>query len=140
MSRKKNFIPQQEYSKKGRGDSFAAIYKSMMDSEAWRDITKNQIVLYVYMRIYGVNNRRPKKDYPEREDLQNDITFYFNMGLAEKVGLYKRGNSGSFYSDIKALEEHGFIKTISNGKINQTKSIYSFSDEWRRWNKKAKTM
>lgn len=37
------------------------------------------------------------------------------------------------HSDIKALEEHGLIRTVFNGKPTKRKSIYGFSNKWQTW-------
>lgn len=38
-----------------------------------------------------------------------------------------------FYKDVKALETHGFIKTVSNGSSTKKKSIYKFVGDWKQW-------
>jgi hypothetical protein len=80
-------------------------------------------------QYYGV--RKPGKDFPTIEDLQDEKMFYFNLALAEKYNLYSRKNRGAFYKDIHALEEYGFIQCIANGRSTKKRSIYIFSDDWQ---------
>ncbi len=114
-------------------DTSANIYESMLMSESFQDLSKNQRLLYICMKSRYYGHRKPKKDFPGIAEVQSDECFYFNLELAVEYGLYTRNNHTTFYNDIKAIEKHGFIKTISNGKATKTKSIYRFSSEWRNW-------
>lgn len=134
MARKKIYKPKSFESTGKVNDTSANIYDSMLMSKSFLHLTKNQRLLYVYMKNQYYGKRKPCKDHPDIEILQGDDLFYFSMGMAEKYGLYKKGSQGQFYKDIRAIEEHGFIKTIVNGKVKKEKSIYCFSDEWKRWN------
>ena len=106
----------------------------MLQSAAFKDLTKNQRLLYVYMKAQYYGKRKPGKDYPNIEQFQGDELFYFNKKLAIQYGLYTDGNHKAFYSDIKAIEQHGFIKTVSSGKHTKSRSIYKFTGEWKMWN------
>ena len=83
-------------------------------------------------QYYG--KRKPGKDFPDIEQLQGNELFYFNQSLAVNYGLYSRDNHKQFYSDIKAIEKHGFIKTVSSGAATKSKSIYRFVGDWKMWN------
>lgn len=58
-----------------------------------------------------------------------------------KYGLYTTtmvkeiyGNEKkNFKGDLKVLEEHGFIETVSHGISVKQKNIYRFSDKWKKW-------
>lgn len=116
-------------------DSFLRVYESMLTSEAFKSLTKNQKLLYFYMKcqLYG-KKRKPKYDYPDLESVQGDGVFYFNRYAAvSKYGLYSDGNRKSLYDDIKALKDHGFIKIISSGRTTKSNSIYEFSSDWKYW-------
>jgi len=116
-----------------QADTSANIYESMLQSAAFMDLSARQRLLYVYMKAQYYGKRKPGKDYPDMEKLQDDDLFYFSMAMAEEYGLYTRSNHTRFYADIKELERHGFIKTVSNGKKNKKKSIYRFSADWQQW-------
>lgn len=104
-------------------DVSAVLYASMLQSPAWRKLTKPQQILYVYMRLqfYG-NNQVPGKP---------QIYFYFNQTLWKNTyKLYT--NLQSFYRDRDALIEHGFIEMLESGKNTRTKAIYMLSSKWQR--------
>lgn len=106
----------------------------MLDSPAFKDLTKNQRLLYVYMKKQYYGTRKPERDFPYVEQLQGAELFYFNLALAVKYGLYSRANDRQFYNDIVAIEQHGFIKTVSSGRATKSRSIYKFVGEWKFWN------
>ena len=134
MGRRKTPYKPKTFESSGEArDTSANIYESMLQSKAFMSLTKNQRLLYIYMKAQYYGKRKPGRDYPEVEQFQGDDLFYFNQSLAVKYGLYTRGNHKSFYDDIKALENHGFIKTVSNGKMTKSKSIYKFVGEWHKW-------
>lgn len=114
-------------------DTSANIYGSMLESPAFKDLSKNQRLLYIYMKKQYYGTRKPKKDFPNMEQLQGDDLFYFNLSLAVKYELYTKSNKRQFYSDVSAIEQHGFIKTISNGKSTKSRSIYQFVGDWKEW-------
>ena len=131
--KKKRYRPKAFESTGISNDTSAAIYESMLISPAFMDMTKNQRFLYVCMKAQYYGKRKPGKDFPDIEQLQGDDLFYFNLSLAEKYGLYTRNGHTSFYNDVKAIEDHGFIETVSNGKATHSKSIYRYSSKWREW-------
>ncbi len=131
--RKKQYIPKSFESTGEPRDTSANIYESMLCSAAYQDLTKNQRLLYVYMKAQYYGKRKPGRDNPDIEGLQWDDLSYFNLALAVKYGLYASGSRQQFYADIKAVEEHGFIKTVSKGRGNHTRSIYQFTGDWKTW-------
>lgn len=134
MVKKKTYRPKSFESFGKSNDTSANLYESMLLSAAFMDLTPKQRLLYVYMKAQYYGKRKPGKDNPDIENLQGDDLFYFPRTLAEKYNLYTRSNNRQFYNDIKAIEEHGFIKTISSGKATKTKSIYKFVGAWKMWN------
>lgn len=134
MAKKKAYRPKTFESSGKSNDTSANLYESMLLSAAFMDLTPKQRLLYVYMKAQYYGKRKPGKDNPGIESLQGDELFYFPRTLAEKYNLYTRSNNRQFYNDIKAIEEHGFIKTISSGKATKTKSIYKFVGAWKMWN------
>lgn len=130
MAKRSKYKPKDFESSKAGSDCSANIYKSMIESEAFKSLTKNQRLLYVYMKMqyYGVaTNKHPK---------QNQEMFYFNKHLwCDKYGLYK--NANSFEKDRDSLIEKGFIKCVENGNNTRTKSVYQFSSKWRLYGSNA---
>ena len=134
MSRKKKYIPKDIESIKGKGDTSANIYRSMMLHPACRDLTGNQFRLYVFCKseYYG-KNRHDLDGFPDcvRE---NPAYFTFNRAKWQKDGLYDLySNSGQFYKDMAALIDHGFIDCVQSGYSTRTKSLYKLSDRWQLW-------
>lgn len=141
MSRRKN---NQEQSNKGpdyfesvaRTDTqFTRIYESMLKSPAFMDLSKNQRLLYIYMKAQWIGKGRPgaKDEYKNIPEAQGNDKFFFNLATAEKYGITTQANHREFYKDIKALVSHGFIEIIASGKVNRKKSIYKYSDKWKTW-------
>lgn len=121
-------------------DTTANICYSMLISPAFKDLTARQRILYVYAKTqYFGAKSRPKSDFPDIEEYKRDNGrkyFYLNHFLMSDVfGLYPKSNTRDLYVDIKALIEHGFIEQVSNGKINQKRSIYTYCDKWKEWKK-----
>lgn len=130
----KQYIPKHFESTGEARDTSANIYESMLKSAAFQDLSKNQRLLYMYMKAQYYGKRKPGRDFPDVEKMQGDDKFYFNLSLAVDYGLYARGGRKQLYADIKAIEAHGFIKTISKGRGDHTRSIYQFVGEWKSWN------
>ncbi len=133
MSNKGNKQPKSFESDGRSKDSFARIYESMFESKAFMDLTKNQRLLYLYMKKQLYAKRKPQADYPEIEQFKGESLFYFNLAAAEKYGLYSRTNNKQFYKDKDVLIDHGFIECVSNGRCTRSKSIYKFSGNWKLW-------
>lgn len=133
MSRKNKYKPKAFESDGRPNDTSANIYESMLESPAFMSLSKNQKLLYCYMKKQYYGARKPGRDYPDLPELQRDDLFYFNMALAVKYGIYSRSNDKQFYRDIAVIEERGFIKTVSSGKATRTKSIYKFTRDWQDW-------
>lgn len=72
MAKKKKYQKKDFESTGESYDVSANIYLSMIKSEAWEALTKNQKLLYVYLNLqYYSQKRKPNKD--------NKATFYFNQ-------------------------------------------------------------
>lgn len=123
MASCKKKLPKAFESSRPCNDVSAVLYASMLQSPAWKKLTKPQQILYVYMRLqfYG-NNQVPDKP---------QIYFYFNQLLwKDTYGLYT--NLKSFYKDRDALIDHGFIEKMESGKNTRTKAVYKLSSNWQR--------
>lgn len=123
---------------KQKGDTTANIYESMLRSEAWKDLSSKQQVLYLYCKAQYYGKAKPGSDFPDIPELQGDELFYLNRELVvSEYELYSEGNRTKFYRDMKALEEHGFIQTVINGKRKHTRNIYKFVADWQNWERPA---
>lgn len=107
-------------------DVSANIYRSMLESPAWFDLSAQQKTLYVYCKLQFYAEKKKPTDDP--------ATFTMNRGKwLEKYHLYNPGNERAFYRDMTALIEHGFITCVESGAVTRTKSVYRFSSMWQKW-------
>ena len=116
-----------------RADTSANIYESMLLSRAYQDLKTRQQQLYTICKAQYYGKRKPSKDYPDMEHLQGDDMFYLNLAAVVQYGLYTKNMRKEFYNDMKALEQHGFIKKVSQGGYSNRKSIYQFTADWQTW-------
>lgn len=125
---KKKYIKKEFESDGSSSDVSANIYKSMILSDAFQSLTKNQRLLYVYMKLQYYSQK--KKPYGKTD------MFYFNRFMwNDKYKLYT-GNANSFAKDRDALIEKGFIKVVDDGSTTRTKSVYQFSSKWQKYGTK----
>lgn len=116
-----------------RADTSANLYESMMLHPAFQDLTNRQKLLYLICKSQFFGHRKPEKDFPDVEQVAGDDCFYLNLGAVTRYGLYTRNMRGKFYADMKELERHGFIKTVSSGRPTKSKSVYKFLPDWKYW-------
>ncbi len=121
-----------------RADTSANIYESLLLSNAFRDLSDRQKMLYVVAKSQYYGHRKPEKDFPEIEKFKGADVFYLNWNAVKRYGLYKESMHSNFYKDMAALIEHGFIERLSSGKGNRSKSIYKFSADWQTWKSEDK--
>ena len=126
-------------------DVSANIYISMLQSQAWHNLTSKQKELYLYCKAqyYGESNSKNEHlTAKEKECGENiDISKRFTMNKSkwcEIYGLYTDSTQRYFYADMKALIKNGFVRTIEKGQNSRTKNIYEFSDKWREQGKWVK--
>lgn len=112
------------------GDVSANLYASMLTSQAWLDLTPQQKTLYTCCKL---------QLYAEKSKPTEDTaTFTMNQWKwRDQYQLYKAGNERSFYRDMTALIEHGFIACVESGAYSKRKSIYKFSSKWQKWGTEA---
>lgn len=125
----------QDYAKKpfesdlSSSDVFARLFKSMLVSDAWRDLTPQQRNLYVVCKLQMYDEKhKPNNDSRQFTMAQGKWSFY---------GLYDKRNGSGFRRDMEALILHGFIRCVQNGANTRTKSVYAYSDQWRFWGTEA---
>ena len=73
--------------------------------------------------------------YGQKQKPDNDRSkFTFNQSKwLDKYRLYTDANKRAFYTDRDALILHGFIRCTYDGKLQQHKTEYQYSDQWRFW-------
>ena len=98
----------------------------MLHDPAWKDLKPGAKVLYLSCKDQWYHEKPAIPDDP--------LTFYMNQAKwADEYNLYKRSNFKGFARDMEALISHGFITCVYDGAIAKKKSIYRFSDEWKRY-------
>jgi hypothetical protein len=124
MARKQKYIKKKFESTGTSSDVSANIYQSMMESDAFASLSAPQVRLYLFCKLqYYSQKTKPNDD---------NTCFYFNQSKwKSQYKLYS--NNNSFYKDMRALIEKGFIKKIESGKNTRTRSIYQFSNEWQNY-------
>ncbi len=116
-----------------RTDTFATIYESMLQSKAYKKLTKNQRLLYVYCKAQIIGKRKPKQDFKEFDLYQEEECFYLHLQAVIDYGLYKQGGNTQFLNDMKALEKYGFIKKVASGQNSKSKNVYKLIDDWQKY-------
>lgn len=122
MGRRRTYKPKNYEAIENKGTVFASIHVSMIQSNAWLQLTNNSRVLYLYLKLqqYG------QKSIEGRDER----CFYFNKALyMKKYKLYT--NAGQFRKDRDMLIKYGFIECVENGEFTRTKNIYRYSDRWK---------
>lgn len=135
MSRKREkYIPKSFESTGTSNDTSANIYMSMLMSDSWNNLTKNQQILYVYCKAqYYAEKKKPKPIVVQLSEDELKLCFTMNKSKWCKLyHIYKNGNQNSFIKDMKALVDKGFVELVENGKTSRTKSIYKFSNRWNK--------
>ena len=132
MKHKREYIYNFEHRKENNNKRHSRIFESMMLSKAFQSLSNKQKMLYLVAKLQFYK-RKPFQDFPNISELSKEEIIYIPFSVGVKHGLYTKANSGRFYKDLKALEEHGFIETLSSGKPQKTKSIYKLSDKWQHW-------
>ena len=139
MGRKKNLFIRPGYASDMPGtsghDLFIPKYISMRHSIAFKALTGNQRELYEFCREQEYrNDNTPGKIYPDWKECQLNTAFFMNWGLVQEIALYK--TKYTFYKDLQRLIELGFIDCLYNGQSSRNKSIYRYSDRWRKYGSK----
>lgn len=125
-SRKKPYQKKSFESTGASNDTSANIYMSMLLSSAWRALSAQQQRLYLYCKAqYYAEKQKPNGD---------NMAFTLNRSKwADLYGLYERSNGKGFARDMSALIELGFVSCAECGAITRTKSVYRFSDMWKKY-------
>ena len=118
-----------------RSDRFTITSYSLMTSPAYQSLTPTQkeLLHVAHGQHFWAGNNRPSA--AELTFLSKDEVrecFFLNRAVAVKFGVYGE-KSTKLSHDIKVLIDRGFIKQVANGKANFKRSVYTYSEEWKRW-------
>lgn len=127
--RKRRYVPKAFESTGISGDTSANVYMSMLLSSAFKDLTARQKSLYLYIKSQYYGQKKKPEGY-------GDQAIFFNRakwikGKEYSFELYSRG--ADFTNDMKALESHGFIKTLERNWTTRERNVYAFSADWQTW-------
>lgn len=146
MRKKKKFAPKRFESKTKTYDVSANIYVSMLMSYAWQDLNSRQKNLYLCCKAQYYSSSNDKTGFDD-EFRNNRDYFVFPQHLwfkdsketdtsdssLKSHNLYS--NKKTFYRDMSALINHGFIDCIECGADLRKKTLYRFSDRWHDFGK-----
>jgi hypothetical protein len=106
----------------GKSDhgKFTKICDSMIDSDAWKSLEPSQMGLYLLIKRKFTKNKTG-------DDNRQNVSFPFSE--YKKIRTYS--NQRTFWRDLDALIEHGFIEVVSSGKPTREPTIYGFSELWK---------
>ncbi len=118
-----------------RTDTCAQLYESMLTSQAFRSLKPRQKILYVYCKSQLFGHRKPNKDYNPEDypEYKDESCFYMSWGAVKQYGLYSPNGQHEFYTDMKDLQNKGFIELVMSGRASKCKSIYRYSPDWKYW-------
>lgn len=108
---------------------FVSIPLSLTLSEAYRSLSGNGIKLLIY--VYSLEHNYKRNTHPDdaKGTKRERWYFYCPKNSGDKCGV--TGNS--FPRAITELIEKGFIDCIASGKHSKTKSIYCYSERWKKY-------
>lgn len=116
--------PPEKWEYDGVNQRFARIYTTMLYKDGFKKLKPRTRMLYVYMK------ERYKGDANKNAPNGDKAQFLFPWHLANKTAeLYT--NKSTFYSDIQALIDSGFIECVENNKNLRKSNVYKFSDKWK---------
>ena len=116
-------------------DIYSALHEELLTSSAWKALTSRQKILFLYCKLqYRAREPKPTLTDANGEAKSNPLWFTMHRGkYVDKYGLYIDNDRGAFYRDMAALIAYGFIECVYSGKKDKVKSIYTYSDMWRRY-------
>lgn len=122
---RKSFETRKPGSPAATGEKYVGITLTMIQSEAWQNLTGKAVKLYLAMRL--------------QYNGENENGFYFNRALYQKhFKLYSNGTQ--FNKDLQRLIDNGFIDCKERNWTTRTKNLYAFSDRWQQIKRCKKDM
>ncbi|MCL2810688.1 MAG: hypothetical protein FWD25_02230 [Clostridia bacterium] len=104
---------------------FAKITVSMMSSLAWKSLKPSQMGLYLLFKAKYTR-------YRNGDDNRRNISFPFSE--YKRIETYS--NQRTFWRDLDALIDRGFIEVVESGRMiggQKKASIYGLSDAWKQY-------
>lgn len=106
------------------------IFLSMINSEAWANLSGNAVKLYICMKQQAFSKNK-NKNVKKGAELKAE-EFFFNKALMRKAYPYLYGGSlNQYYKAKKNLIENGFIECPYHSANPTEKDIYKLSDKWQ---------
>lgn len=102
--------------KKNRLPPFVAIFREMLKSEAWKDLTNASRVAYVHLKGKCINAHG------------GEVTLSFK----EMERIMDRH---TFKRSLDQLEASGFITKEQRGGLYRRRNYFRFSEQWRTFRK-----
>lgn len=145
----------QSWQSKSPKEGYVPISRSLRLSDAFSELTGNQMRLYFFAESrWHFSKSASKKDrelHPEKYPIATwpdypkitEDCFFLNWKLVmvsphNPYGLYSEGNKKAFYKDVGRLIELGFFDKIVDGhgsSMKYVKSVYCMSERWKTWKK-----
>ncbi len=116
--------------------AFTKVYDCQLKSAAFTDLTPRQRNLYIVCKAQTFGHAKPKTtSEADGEAYAIQEMFYLSVVDVQPYRIYAPTNKRDFYADMRALEEHGFIRMVACGKHLKHKNVYRLASEWRTWKK-----
>jgi hypothetical protein len=107
--------------KKSISRPFVMVFRDMLSSEAWEELTNASRVAYIHLKSKCVSKE------------QNEVTLSFKeMERFMDPKTYARA--------LTQLIECGFITRAQRGGLFRKRNFFAFTDEWRNFKRPAATM
>lgn len=119
MSRKKNSYKPHAWEALGGDHTFAKIYHSMFEHEAFIELTSSAKVIYLLLK------GEYKGDYSDTRVGRNRVICPYT-DLCARSGC----TTDTVSKALKELVDFGFIRVVVPGGFNQP-SVYEFCDGWK---------
>ena len=139
--RYKKFIPQRFQTDDFEDTRTATITLSMLFSDAWQRLTPKQKELYIAMTSVLFNLTRSEREQVRRDYPGADDVFMFPKSrwftpsakpTDRKYYNYRLySNERSFYRDLNALMQNGFIELAESNRHRHKKNVYRMSARWK---------
>jgi hypothetical protein len=116
----------------GGCSGYLRLYHDMLTSPAWGSLSLRQRGLYLAFKGLYKEKRADGKIISSNKD-----EIHFSGQEATKPGsdgekpLY--GDQHTFFKDLDALIDAGFIRVVQTGYYTRSATVYGFSDRWRKY-------
>ena len=136
MGRNEKIVPRDYESLIGEGDPVIRIFRSMLESVAWRKAPPRAKTLYITMKAMFYDSLENDKDGFDEVYRKDNHYFTFNEAKwikGNKDGFELYSDKKAFYKDLKILIRLGFIDFVDSGCGKSMKNLYMFSSRWTKY-------